>query len=340
MDQKNKSLKERFFERGIQLHRAFSTVDCYWGWNVKFIRWHWQKAGGRKTDWPKADPMKMGRVEIEQYLTYLANERHVAPKTQNQAFSAILFLYKNVLGIKIEGVDAMRAKCGTFIPTVLSVSEVTSVLNCLTGRNRLVAYLCYGCGLRIGEVFELRMKDIDFSCGFIHVRQAKGFKDRIVQLPQVAIPLLRQQMDETERLYNRDVELRRARVPLPYAYAKKSPHSTAELGWYFVLASHKFLDHTNNDKGYVGRWHLHTTTFTDELPKAVRRARPRILKPVSSHTFRHSYGTHLMNNRVPLREIQELMGHADLSTTQIYMHVEQQGVASVKSPLDSLLRIA
>lgn len=337
MEQKPKRLKERFFERAIQLHRAWSTTECYWDWNVKFLRWHWQRVGGRESDWPKVDPVKMGRVEVEQYLTYLANERRVAPKTQNQAFSAILFLYNKVLNINIEGVNAMRAKCGTFIPTVLSMSEVDGILNALTGRNRLVAYLCYGAGLRIGEVFELRMKDVDWANNFIHIRQAKGFKDRIVQLPKIAIPLLRQQMEETERLYKSDVELKRAQVPLPYAYAKKSPKSTSDLAWYFVFSSHKFLTRTNNKQGYVGRWHLHSTTFTDELPKAVRRVQPMILKSVKSHTLRHSWATHLMNARVPLREIQELAGHANLETTSIYLHVEQNSAASNRSPLDSLI---
>lgn len=336
MVEKTKSLKQQFFERCQQLSKAWSTAECYWGWNVKYMHWHHRRIGGRQTDWPKVNPVLMGRVQIEQYLTYIANELHVAPKTQNQAFSAILFLYKHVLDIKIENVDAMRATSGTYLPTVLSVDEVTGLMKCLTGRNRLVAYLCYGAGLRIGEVFALRMSNVDFENHYIHIRQAKGKKDRIVQLPEMAIALLRQQMDETERLYDRDVSANRARVSLPYAFAKKSPRSASDLGWYFVFSSQKYLDENNNQHGYSGRWHLDPTTFTRPLADAVRAARPRILKHVTSHCLRHSFATHMMNSSVPLVEIKELMGHSSLDVTSIYLHVQQKAPASNRSPLDQL----
>lgn len=338
MEQKQKTLKERFFERGQQLGKAYSTVECYWGWNVKYIHWHHQRAGGRESDWPKVNPVLMGRIQIQQYLSYLANERRVAPKTQNQAFSAILFLYKQVMDIKIENLNADRAKSGTYIPTVLSVGEITALMKGLTGRNRLIAYLCYGAGLRIGEVFALRMHDIDFENNFIHIRQAKGHKDRIVQLPEMAKPLLRLQMAETERLYDLDVSKNRALVPLPYAFAKKSPRCARELGWYWVVCSEKYLDETNNKHGYRGRWHRDPTTFTRPLADAVRDARPRILKRVTSHTLRHSFATHMMNSQVPLVEISELMGHSSLDITSIYLHVQQNSAASNRSPLD-LLRV-
>lgn len=329
------SLKQRFFETCRRMGRAYKTAEAYWGWNVKYIRWHHQRAGGRDSDWPKVEPSRMGRQQIEEFLSYLANGRDVAPSTQNQAFSAILFLYTNVLKIEIKGVNALRATRPTYIPSVLSANETTALLKCLTGRNRLIAYLCYGAGMRIGEVFELRVKDIDFDNRFIHIRQAKGHKDRIVQLPEVALPLLRMQIAETERRHQLDTSAGRARVPLPYALARKSPRAAGELGWYWVFASAKYLDATNNDRGYVGRWHLDSTTFTKPLADAVRAA--KILKRVTSHTLRHSFATHLMNNRVPLREIQELMGHSSIETTQIYLHVEQGGAASNRSPLDTLL---
>lgn len=245
-------------------------------------------------------------------------------------------MYRNVLCMEIKGVDALRATKPSYIPSVLSANETLSLLTCLTGRNRLIAYLCYGAGLRIGEVFELRIQNIDFENNFIHIRQAKGKKDRIVQLPEVALPLLRLQIAETERIHSLDIQANRARVPLPYTLAKKCPRAATELGWYWLFCSPKYLGRDNNKHGYEGRWHLDPTTFTDPLANAVRAA--KILKRVTSHTLRHSFATHLMNNRVPLREIQELMGHSNISTTEIYLHVEQQGAASNCSPLDTLMR--
>jgi integron integrase len=333
---KPKALKELFYEKSSQLGRSWKTADAYWGWIVKFLRFEWRRRGGRDADW--VHPRDLGRADIERFLTHLAADQHVSESTQGQAFSGILFLYKHVLQIEIRGVDALRATKPKYIPTVLSVSEIVSLMKCLTGRNRLVAYLCYGAGLRIGEVFEMRVQNVDFANGYIHIRQAKGKKDRIVQLPATAIPLLQLQIAETARIHALDVQANRARVPLPYAFAKKSPRASAELKWYWVFCSHKYLN--DEKRGFFGRWHLDPTTFTDPLAEAVRAAQPPIYKHVTSHTLRHSFATHLMNARVPLREIQEVMGHSSIETTQIYLHVEQGGVASIASPLDALPKIA
>lgn len=328
------TLKQLFFAKCRMQNKSWKTRDAYWGWCVKFMRWHWQRRGGRDCDW--IHPRDMGVAQIEAYLSWLANDQNVSPKTQDQAFYGIIFLYRQVLGIKVEGIEAARAKPNFFIPSVLSVDEIVALLECLSGRNRLVAYLCYGAGLRIGEVFDLRCQNIDFANNFIHVRQAKGHKDRIVQLPHEAVPFLRMQLAETQRLHALDVSKNRAHVPLPYAYEKKSPRWATELGWYFLFSSQKFLDQTNNKKGWYGRWHLDSTTFTDKLAEAVREAQPPILKRVTAHTLRHSFATHLMNRNVPIVQIAELMGHKDISTTQIYTHCMEHGATSVLSPLDAL----
>lgn len=336
MDQRQKkapSLKQQMLDKCRMLNRSYKTADAYWKWCEQFLRYHCWLRGNRPDTW--VHPREMGRPEIESFLTYLATKRNVSPSTQNQAFAAILFLYKQVLDIKIEGVDALRAKKPSFIPTVLSESEVVALLAELSGRNRLIAYLCYGAGLRIGEVFELRVKDVDFGNNFIHIRQAKGGKDRIVQLPEVAIPLLKQQIEETRKLHALDTAKGRARVPLPFAFAKKSPRSAGDLGWYWVFCSEKYLD--DDKRQLYGRWHYDSTTFTKPLADGVRTAKPPIFKRVTAHTLRHSFATHLMNNRVPLVAIQELMGHSNLETTRIYMHVEQASVSSTTSPLDGLL---
>jgi len=302
------------------------TFETYWHWMRLFLL-HERNLRG---EW--VHPTRLGREEIEGYLTHLAVKQNVSPNTQNLALQGILFLYRHVLKIEIEGVNALRAKKPTFIPTVLSVQEVSRVVAQLFGRNRLIAGLGYGCGMRIGEIFALRIKDIDESNGFIHIRQSKGAKDRIVQLPTSLIAPLRQQIKETERLYAIDMADGCARVPLPFAMEKKSPRLAQDVAWWWVFCSEKRS--TDPDTKRVGRWHLDETTYTRELSRAVQRA--GIRKRVTSHTFRHCYATHMMNARVPLREIQELLGHESIETTQIYMHVEQNSAASNRSPLDLL----
>lgn len=302
------------------------TFATYWHWIRLFLFFQKNISG----EW--VHPMKLGREEIERYLTHLAVIQHVSPNTQNLALQGILFLYRHVLQIDIQGVNALRAKKPSFIPTVLSVEEVVRVLAQLTGRNRLIAGLGYGCGMRIGEIFSLRIKDIDFANQFIHIRQAKGAKDRVVQLPSALIASLRQQILETERLHAIDIADGCARVPLPFAMEKKSPRLAEDVSWWWVFCSQ--VRSVDPETKRVGRWHLDETTYTRELSRTVQRA--GIRKRVTSHTLRHCYATHMMNDRVPLREIQELLGHESIETTQIYLHVEQNSAASQKSPLDRL----
>jgi integron integrase len=323
------ALALRVFAKCAAMGRAPSTGLAYWAWFEKFLRFH-----RKPPRWEWIRPEAMGRVEIEQFLTHLAEQR-VSPSTQNQAFSGILFVYKNVLGITIEGVNALRAYQPKYMPEVLSAQELTAVLRELDGRNLLIAYLCAGAGLRIGEVFALRIKDIRFDLGRIHVRQAKGHKDRIVQLPAVAVPLLRQQIEHVRRLHSIDEREGKARVPLPFGLERKYPGEASKLYWYWLFCS----DQRSKDPetGRVGRWHRDTTTFTRPLAEAARAA--GIPVHLKSHTLRHTFATLMMNNRVPLKALSDLMGHNDLNTTAIYLHVEQAAPAGLPSPVD-LLRIA
>lgn len=303
------------------------TFQTYWHWTRLFLL-HEKNLRG---EW--VHPTKLGLQEIERYLTHLAVKQHVSPNTQNLALQGILFLYRHVLKIDIQGVNALRAKKPTYIPTVLSSDEVRRLFAQLSGRNRLIAGLGVGAGLRIGEIFALRVKDILFDERQIHIRQAKGAKDRIVQLPELLIPALREQIADTERVHAIDMAAGCARVPLPFALEKKSPRLAQEIGWWWLFISHRRS--VDPETKRVGRWHLDETSYTRELAAAGRRA--GIRKPVKSHALRHTYATQLMNGNVPIVTIAELLGHQSIETTQIYTHCMERGATSVRSPLDCLL---
>jgi len=323
-------LKEQLFAKCRMLNRSPKTASAYWVWIEQFLRFFLAKRGR----W--IHPCEMGKPEIESFLTHLATVRNVSASTQNQAFSAVLFLYRELLQIDIQGVNALRAKTPFFIPTVMSVSEVQRVLSQLSGHHHTIACLCYSAALRIGEAISLRIKDLDFDNKRIHVRQAKGHKDRIVPLADSLESELRKQITATEVLHARDIADKCARVPLPGAFEKKCPRAASEIGWYWLFTSQQRSREPIT--GRIGRWHIDDTTFSKALAEAVRRA--GIYKRVTSHTFRHSAATHLMNDRVPIRTIQEILGHADVSTTQIYTHVEQESAAGVRSPLDRIYQRA
>lgn len=309
---------------------ARKTGQTYRHWCEDFLRWKRNDVG----QW--VHPSQMGRDDVERYLTYLATKRRVASTTQNLAFQAILFLFRELLGMQIENVDALRAKRPQRIPTVLSREEVQSVLSHLTGQMKLIGMLCYGCGMRLGEALSLRLKDIDFGNRRIVIRAAKGNKDRVVQLPTSAVSLLQAQIEATRHWHSSDIANGLARVPLPNAFAAKCPSAERAVEWYWLFCSAVL----SNDpvSGRRGRYHIDETTFARALSLAVRKA--GIMKRVTSHALRHSYATHLLNAGTDIRTIQKLLGHADIRTTQIYTHVDEAGAAGERSPLDTLLRIA
>lgn len=308
--------------RVLRLHHySLRTEQAYVAWIRRFV-----------LENGKRHPRDMGAEEVERFLSALAVERHLAPGTQNQALAAILFLYRKVLDIELPWMESVvRAKHSRRVPTVLGQGEVRRVLAHLDGAVGLVVRLLYGSGLRIMEAVRLRIKDVDFSRRQIVVRDGKGAKDRRVPLPDtIAVPL-RAQVEQALEIHAQDRAKGVAGVWLPYALARKYPNAAVESGWQYVFcASGIGLDRR---EGVQRRHHMDP----DRVQRAVKRATQAagIMKPVTCHTFRHSFATHLLESGADIRTVQEILGHADVSTTQIYTHVLNRGAAGVRSPLDN-----
>ena len=319
-------------------HLSLCTEDAYVRWITQFLRFFKERTG----TWQH--PRELGDVEVNQYLTYLAVERKVAASTQNQALAALVFLYREVLQLNLK-LDAVRAQSPERLPVVLSVSEVRRVLNAVPeGSSRLMAGIMYGAGLRLMEVCRLRVKDLDFDRLQIIVRDGKGEKDRAVPLPRKLIVGLREQIEEVEWLHREDLQLGAGWVWLPYALAEKYPRAGRTLKWQYVFPAKSLSREprpreaaergSGEDVLQLRRHHIHESSVQKMLAGAVRQA--GLSKPASCHTLRHSFATHLLESGQDIRTIQELLGHADLSTTMIYTHVSQVGATGVRSPLDRL----
>jgi len=279
----------------------------------------------------KRHPREMGGREVSDFLSWLATGRDVAASTQNQALSALLFLYKQVLGIELPWMDDMvRAKRPVRLPTVLTEAEARALLAELRGGAWLMASLLYGAGLRQNECLTLRVKDIDFAYRQIFVRDAKGGKDRMTMLPESVVQPLQAHLGRVRALHNRDLAAGHGEVWLPHALARKYPRAPREWGWQFVFPSGRLS--AGPQTGIVRRHHV----YPDTLGRAVKRAAQaaRIMKPVSCHTLRHSFATHLLQSGQDIRTVQELLGHASVETTMIYTHVMNKGARGVRSPLD------
>lgn len=301
-------------------HYSYRTETSYLGWIRRFIRFH----AGRH-------PREMGGPEVERFLTYLATERKVAASTQNQALSAILFLYREALEVDLPWLDGLvRAKRPARVPVVLSRDEVRRVLAQLEGTHWLAASLLYGAGLRVSECLRLRVKDLDFEYRQITVRDGKGAKDRCTMLPDAAIEPLRWQLKRVRSLFEADRASSRPGVALPPALERKYPSAPFDWPWQFVFPARNLC--RSPYTGRMVRFHL----LPDVLQRAVKRAvqTAGIAKPASCHTFRHSFATHLLESGYDIRTVQELLGHSDVSTTMIYTHVIKRGGRGVKSPLD------
>ncbi|MSU80452.1 MAG: integron integrase [Gemmataceae bacterium] len=305
-------------------HYAFRTEECYVQWLKRFILFH-----------GKRHPRDMGATELELFLTDLAVKGRVSVSTHNQALNAIVFLYRDVLGMELGRLDAVRARRPKRLPTVLAPEEVAAVLALVEGADgvfALMARLLYGCGLRIMECCRLRVKDIDLARGQIMVRQGKGAKDRVVMLPRSARADLERQLEKRRMLFQRDLAHGVARVELPDALEKKYPKAAQELGWQFVFASRQLSECPRT--GRAGRHHIHEGSVQRAVGQAGERA--SLNKRIHCHTFRHSFATHLVERGIDLRTIQVLLGHESLETTMIYTHVARKGPAGVTSPLDVL----
>jgi integron integrase len=300
-------------------HYSLRTEKTYVDWIKRFVLFH-----------NKRHPREMGATEIEQFLTHLALNENVAASTQNQALSAILFLYRDVLHQDLGNINAVRAKKPKRLPVVLTRDEVQRILTHLSGEYRLMAQLLYGSGLRLIECIRLRVKDIDFAQGQIIVRDGKGGKDRVTMLPASIVQPLQEHLQRVKRLHDQDLARGCGTVHLPYALERKYPNANREWGWQYVFPSDRLS--TDPRSGKTQRHHLDESG----LQKAVRQAaqRANIHKPVGCHTFRHSFATHLLQNGYDIRTVQELLGHKDVKTTMIYTHVLHRGGLAVRSPLD------
>jgi integron integrase len=304
-----------------RLHYSYRTEKTYLYWIRYFILWS-----------GKRHPREMGAPEVTAYLNFLARERHVAAATQNQALSALLFLYGKVLGVSLPWLDDLdRAKRPVRLPVVLSQAEITSLLGQMQGMTWLMAGLLYGCGLRLRECLQLRVKDIDFSYRQILVREGKGNKDRVTMLPESLIQPLHAHLGRVSALHRRDLAEGYGETGLPNALARKYPNAGREWGWQFVFPSKNRS--ADPYTGVIRRHHLYHQTLSRAVKSAARAA--GIHKPVSVHALRHSFATHLLQNGYDIRTVQELLGHVDVSTTMIYTHVMNKGGRGVKSPLDS-----
>jgi integron integrase len=301
-------------------HYSIRTEEAYIRWVREYILFS-----------DKRHPSELGAQDVSAFISHLAVERKVAASTQTQALSALLFLYREVLGLPIGWVDDVeRAKRPKRLPVVFTREEVKAVLGHLRAETWLMASLLYGAGLRLMECVRLRVKDVDFARLQIAVREGKGGKDRITMLPPSLVEPLRRQLERAKALHNLDVREGFGHVHLPYALARKYPNADREWCWQYVFpARHRSTDPRT---GREQRHHVAETALQKAVRAAVRAA--GIEKPGSCHTLRHSFATHLLEAGYDIRTIQELLGHSDVQTTMIYTHVLKRGGKGVKSPLE------
>ena len=303
-------------------HYSRRTEEAYLAWIRRYILFH-----------GKRHPAEMGAAEMMQFLTSLAVRRKVAASTQNQALSALLFLYREVLGQEVPWLDGIvHAKRPRRLPVVLTREEIRAVLGQLNGVPRLMALLLYGAGLRVLECARLRVKDIDFASNQIVVRAGKGDRDRVTMLPAAVKADLARHLELVRRQYDQDLKRGAGWVELPGALMRKYPNAGREWGWQWVFpATRIYVDRVT---GQRRRHHLHETVLQRAVGDAIRRA--GIAKHATCHTFRHSFATHLLEDGHDIRTVQELLGHRDVSTTMICTHVLNRGPGAVRSPADRL----
>ena len=301
-------------------HYAYRTEETYTKWIKRFIR-HFNKT----------HPRELGSIEIQQFLTFLATELHVSASSQNQALSAILFLYRKVLGIDLPWMDnIVRAKRPVRVPIVLTRTEVNRVLAALNGVSWLMASLLYGGGLRLVECLRLRTQDVDFEYLQLTIRNGKGNKDRHTILPASLISHIKHQMEFVRGVMGRDIEEQRNGVSLPDGIGRKYKTASLSWSWQYLFPASRYAYITHNQS--MRRHHAHSSGLARAVKSAVVEA--GIDKRASCHTLRHSFATHLLERGCDIRTVQELLGHSDVKTTQIYTHVLGRGGNAVRSPLD------
>ena len=303
-------------------HYSIRTEQAYTDWTKRFVLFH-----------NKRHPNAMGAGEVEQFLTHLAVEGKVAAATQNQAKSALLFLYREVLKLELPWLDeVVQAKAPQRLPVVLTVAETSRLLEKLEGTTGLIARLLYGSGMRVMEGVRLRVKDVDFERRELIVREGKGNKDRVTMLPQSLLEPLRQQLVRMKDLHKHDLAEGFGDVYLPFALARKYPAAGREWHWQYVFSAAKRAIDPRG--GSERRHHVSEQAVQRAVRQAARTA--GLNKPVTPHTLRHSFATHLLQSGYDIRTIQQLLGHKDVATTMIYTHVLNRGGRGVNSPLDSI----
>ncbi len=309
-------VRQRIRLRGYSIR----TEKAYAKWIKRFILYN-----------GKRHPKEMGKPEIEAFLSHLAIKNKVAPSTQNQAFCAIIFLYKHVINQDLpDDINAFRAKSPIILPVVLTREETDRVLDIMSGIYQVMAIVMYGSGLRVQECISLRVKDIDFEMDQIVVRNGKGKVDRVTIFPDRIKAPLKNILKRGKLLHENDLADGYGRVYLPYALAKKYKNADREWGWQYVFPSSKISKDPRS--GRMMRHHIHVSSLQRATHKAVKIA--KILKPAGCHTFRHCFATHLLEDGYDIRTIQELLGHKNVSTTMIYTHVLKKGGKAVRSPAD------
>ncbi|MGZ9080215.1 MAG: integron integrase [Burkholderiales bacterium] len=301
-------------------HYSLRTEEAYVDWARRFVHFCQLR-----------HPRECGAIEVQAFLSHLANVGRVSASTQNQARSALLFLYKEVLGAELPWLDGIdSAKRPARLPVVLNKDEVHRVLALTRGTSGLVLQLLYGTGMRVLEALRLRVKDIDFSRCEIVIREGKGFRDRVTMLPHALRSELEAHLERVRALHEADLRRGYGTVYLPYALERKYPNAARDWGWQYVFPSDRLS--TDPRSSAVRRHHVDPQAIQRALRDALRGA--GITKPATPHTLRHSFATHLLDSGYDIRTVQELLGHKDVSTTMIYTHVLNKGGRAVKSPLD------
>ena len=320
--------KDKLMQRAKELirvkHYSYSTERTYLNWIEKFFNYITVIRKKNK---------QIETRDINDFLTYLAIKKNVSSSTQNQAFNALLFLFRDVLKIEVGSIGkAVRAKRGVKLPVVLSVDEVKKIFKAVTNRNRLLLQLLYGTGMRLMELVRLRVQDIDFEAKKIFIRAAKGDKDRITVLPDFIKQELALHLEQVKMIYEKDISLGYGEVYLPNALDRKYPNAAREWRWQYVFPANQLS--VDPRSGKVRRHHIGGKVVQSAMRNAVCNA--GVLKHATVHTLRHSFATHLLMDGINIREIQELLGHKNVETTMIYTHVLRNMSNIPKSPLDSL----
>lgn len=314
LDQLRQALRVRHYSR--------RTEQAYGSWAKRYIHFHNLR-----------HPAEMGEAEINAFLTHLAVKDKVSASTQNQALSALLFLYRHVIGREVGDLgQVIRARKPTRLPVVMTRDEVKAVLANLPPEKRLMATIMYGAGLRLMECLRLRVQDIDFSKNEILVRDGKGAKDRITMLPESVKTSLQRHLKKVKEIHERDLAAGWGRVQMPMALDRKYPNASREWRWQWVFPQENRWK--NEKTGEQGRHHVHESIIQKAVAVAVRKT--DVTKRATCHTFRHSFATNLLERGYDIRTIQELLGHKDVKTTMIYTHVLNRGGKGVKSPADDL----